>query len=87
MLTISDLLNRGLLKVGEEIVFTRRSLKIEHRAQIQANGLIITEDGKTHRSPSGAAKHFTKKPIDGWHAWKVRSSQRTLANLRAQIKE
>jgi hypothetical protein len=53
-------------------------------ATVQADGSLTTSDGKTHRTPSGAAKHFTGKPIDGWHAWAL-SDGRRLSDLRATL--
>ena len=85
MIRIADLLEKKLIEVGQEIVFSRPSLKIKHRAKIQADGSILTEDGTLHKSPSGAARHFSKKPIDGWIAWKIGSTAVTLADVRAQI--
>ena len=87
MSTVADLISQGLIKVGDEIVFTRRSLKTQHRARIQPGGTIQTEDGAIHKSPSGAARHFTNKPIDGWNAWKIGATQVTLADLRAQLRD
>jgi hypothetical protein len=87
MTSIADLISKGLVAPGQVISFSRRALRIKHLAHIQSDGKILTEDGKLHNSPSGAAKHFTKKPIDGWNAWKIESTNVSLADLRAQLAE
>jgi hypothetical protein len=87
MSSIAVLLAQGLLKPGQEIVYFRRSLDLKHRARVQTDGNIVTEDGKVHKSPSGTAKHFSGKPIDGWNAWKIAGTKVSLADLRAQITE
>jgi hypothetical protein len=87
MTSIADLIKNGLIAPGQVISFSRRSLGITHLAHIQPDGKILTEDGRLHKSPSGAAKHFTNKPIDGWNAWKIDSANVSLADLRAQLAE
>lgn len=87
MTSISDLITSGHLEPGQMIRFSRRNSKISHEALIQPDGTILTEDGKTHKTPSGAAKHFINRPIDGWNAWKIGFSQVSLADLRAQLAE
>jgi hypothetical protein len=87
MATVADLISKGLLKAGENLVWYRRSLNQTYGARVQADGTIVTEDGKIHKTPSGAAKHFSKKPIDGWNTWKVASTKASLADLRSQLPE
>jgi hypothetical protein len=53
---------------------------------LNADGTITTTDGKKHKTPSGAAKHLNgNKPVDGWLAWKVKSSGLSLSTLRENI--
>jgi hypothetical protein len=87
MSSIAALLAKGLLQPGQEIVYFRRSVDLQHKARVQTDGNIVTEDGKIHKSPSGAAKHFSGKPIDGWNAWKIAGTKVSLAELRAKISE
>ena len=82
MTSIRDLISANLLSNGTQIIWHRKSLQVVHRALIQSDGAIQTEDGKLHKSPSGAAKHFGKKPVDGWIAWKVEATGQSLADLR-----
>ena len=87
MTTISDLVSHGLLKVGDKLVWKRRSLGETHTATIQSNGTLVTEDGAVHKTPSGAAKHFSKKPVDGWNTWKIGETKTSIGSLRSKIKE
>lgn len=84
-MTLKDLLEAGLLQAGEELVWRRRVMKISHTAVISKEGLLKTADGKSHKTPSGAAKHLNgNKPVDGWLAWKVMKNGRSLAELRSK---
>ena len=82
IMTISDLIAKGLIKVGDTLIWNRRSLGETHTAIVQANGTLVTEDGAVHKTPSGAAKHFSNKPIDGWNTWKIGQSKTTIGSLR-----
>jgi hypothetical protein len=82
MTTIRDLVLGNLLKDGDRIIWNRKSLNHVHVAVVSGIGTIITEDGKVHKSPSGAAKHLGHRPVDGWLAWKLEGSEESLANIR-----
>lgn len=80
---LKELLSKGILSAGEELVWKRRVMKENHLAILNADGTITTADGKKHKTPSGAAKHLNgDKPVDGWLAWKVKSSGLSLSTLR-----
>lgn len=84
-MTIKQLINNGEIKSGDELVWNRRGLRRSHRAVIESDGMITTQDGKRHKTPSGAAKHLNdNKPVDGWLAWRLEQSGRTLHELRMQ---
>lgn len=85
MTTISDLISNGLLKPGDRLVWKRRSLGETHTATIQPNGTLVTEDGAVHKTPSGAAKHFSKKPVDGWNTWRIGETKTSIGSLRSKI--
>ena len=87
MTTISDLISKGLIKAGDTLVWKRRSLGEVHTATVQTNGTLVTEDGATHRTPSGAAKHFSKKPVDGWNTWKIGQTKTSIGSLRTKIQD
>ena len=76
----------GHIQADEKIEWDRPRLKIKHSAVIDVNGLITTDDGVVHRSPSGAARHFYQKPIDGWNAWIVVRNGKSLGEIRNLIK-
>jgi hypothetical protein len=86
MSKVIDLLQKGLLTSGQEIIWNRRVAKQVHIATVNQDGSITTADGVKHKTPSGAAKHLNgNKPVDGWLAWKVSSSSVSLAALRAKL--
>ena len=83
MNALLPLIQAGLLQPSSTVTWRRRGGQVI-TATVQADGSLTTSDGKTHRTPSGAAKHFTGKPIDGWHAWAL-SDGRRLSDLRATL--
>jgi hypothetical protein len=86
MSKVVDLIKSGTLNVGQELVWNRRVAKETHLATVNQDGSITTADGIKHKTPSGAAKHLNgNRPVDGWLAWKVKSSQVSLAELRAKL--
>jgi hypothetical protein len=86
MATIRDLLKAGFVNNGTELVWMRKKSKETHTAVIDAKGFIVTGDGKIHKTPSGAAKHLNgNKPIDGWNAWKLKTTNEPLSNLRNKL--
>lgn len=85
MSKIVDLLKSGALTSGQELIWNRRVAKQIHIATINSDGSITTADGKKHKTPSGAAKHLNGgKPVDGWLAWKIKSSSVSLAEHRSK---
>lgn len=83
MLKVVDLIKRGSIGVGEELIWTRRVARESHIAIVNEDGSITTSDGVKHKTPSGAAKHLNgNKPVDGWLAWKVKKSGTSLGSLR-----
>ena len=83
MSKILDLVKKGSLTAGQELIWNRRVAKQLHIATINQDGSITTADGVKHKTPSGAAKHLNgNKPVDGWLAWKIKSTGVSLASLR-----
>ena len=83
MSKVVDLVQKGLLTSGQEIIWHRRVAKQVHVAKVNQDGSITTADGVKHRTPSGAAKHLNgHKPVDGWIAWKVKDTGESLSSLR-----
>jgi hypothetical protein len=80
---LSELLKSGLISAGDELVWNRKVAKQIHIAKVNQDGSISTADGVKHKTPSGAAKHLNgNKPVDGWLAWKIKSTGVSLSSLR-----
>ena len=83
MSKVIDLVKKGSLTAGQELIWNRRVAKQIHLATVNQDGSITTADGVKHKTPSGAAKHLNgNKPVDGWLAWKIKSTGDSLASLR-----
>jgi len=83
MSKVIDLVKKGSLNAGQELIWNRRVAKQIHLATVNQDGSITTADGIRHKTPSGAAKHLNgNKPVDGWLAWKIKSTGASLASLR-----
>jgi hypothetical protein len=86
MTTIKDLLKANLITGGTELIWKRSKAKQTYTAVINTNGTILTSDGAIHKTPSGAAKHLNgDKPVDGWNTWRVKSTGKTLSELRKNL--
>jgi CBS domain-containing protein len=84
--TIADLLDAGLLAVGDAMRFKRPRMGENHRAVVTASGAIALDGGQEFRSPSRAATVAADmKSVDGWHAWTMVTSGRSLDSLRQQL--
>ena len=82
----SKFIERLTDRILRGIVWNRRVSRTSHSATINANGTITTADGKVHRTPSGAAKHLNdNKPVDGWIAWKMKSTNESIGELRLRL--
>ena len=83
MSKVVDLVKSGSLSAGQELIWNRRVAKQVHIATVNQDGSITTADGVKHKTPSGAAKHLNgNKPVDGWLAWKIKSTGVSLSSLR-----
>jgi len=83
MSKVIELVKKGSLTAGQELIWNRRVAKQIHLATVNQDGSITTADGVKHKTPSGAAKHLNgNKPVDGWLAWKIKSTGASLASLR-----
>ena len=86
MVATKDLIKAGHLKAGDVLVWKRRTQGTSYTATIKSDGTIETSDGKIHKTPSGAAKHLNgNKPVDGWLAWKLKSTGETLSAVRDKV--
>jgi CBS domain-containing protein len=84
--TISDLIDGGLLTPGTNLKYRRPRAGQTHRAVVTQAGTISLEEGQEFRSPSRAAVVAADvSAIDGWHAWTVEPGHRSLDSLRQEL--
>ncbi|MHB1430810.1 MAG: restriction system modified-DNA reader domain-containing protein [Streptosporangiaceae bacterium] len=84
--TIGDLIGAGLLAEGDALRFKRPRVGRTYRAVVTAAGTVSLEGVQEFRSPSRAAAVAADMPaVDGWHAWTVASSGRSLDSLRQEL--
>lgn len=68
--SVSDLIEAGLLQVGEQLTFDRPRIGESHSARIATDHSIELVDGQRFKSPSSAAiAAVGGGSFDGWHAW------------------
>ena len=83
--SINDLLEVGALQPGDVLVWHSRVQGVSHEARVLMGGNIQTADGTVHKSPSGALKHLNgHKPVDGWMAWKLKRTGKSLSEIRVR---
>lgn len=84
--TLTDLIEAGLLSTGDALRFKRPRLGQTYSATVTEAGTVSLEGGQEFRSPSRAAAVAADMPaVDGWHAWKVASTGRSLDELRQRL--
>ena len=84
MESLLPLLKAGILEECELLTMRRRGAS-EVRAQVGPMGVLYLE-GKSFKTPSGAAKSVVKRPINGWSAWR-NGAGFTLSHLRDSLKK
>jgi CBS domain-containing protein len=83
---VSDLLAAKLIDEGAKLVFERKRVGRTHFATVREDGWLVLEDGSSFRSPSkAAAVAASAQAFDGWHAWVVKESGRSLDSLRQEL--
>lgn len=83
---VVELLDAGLLAVGDELVWNRRNLGVRHTARIRADGALVLVDGRVYANPSGATTALGGNHQNGWGAFRRVSDGRTLCDLRAELR-
>ena len=84
--TVSDLINGGLLAAASTLRFKRPRKVQTYSAVVTRAGAIALEGWQEFRSPSRAAAVAADiRAMDGWHAWTVASSGRSLDSLRVEL--
>lgn len=85
-MNLNELIALRILKIGEELIWNRKSKGIFHIAYIVEGGKMRTADGILHKTPSGAARHLNNNmPVNGWIVWKLKSSRKSLGSLRKNV--
>lgn len=83
--TISHLVDAGLLKEGDTLTFDRPRVGEAHTARIAHDNRINLVDGQSFKSPSAAAiAAVGGGSFDGWEAWTVNGGS-LLSTLRQQL--
>jgi CBS domain-containing protein len=83
--TLTDLLDAGLLEAGERLAFVRPRIGEKHEATVTSRGAIRLADGEEFRSPSKAAMVAVGYgTFDGWEAWQVENGK-YLLELRREL--
>jgi len=84
--SVSKLISGGLLEVGcvLELVGGKSAGRT---AQVLEDGILRTEDGKEHKSPSGAAVHHRGRPTNGWTDWVLEGTKTRLQDLWSEYVE
>jgi CBS domain-containing protein len=82
--TVSDLLDAGLLETGAKLRFKRKRIGATFDATVTDKGRIRLEPaGEEFRSPSRAAMVAAgMRAVDGWRAWVVVDQDRLLDGVR-----
>jgi hypothetical protein len=83
---IAELLDAGLIKAGEELVWNRPYLGVLHAARIRADGALILADGRVYGSPCGATAALCRNYQNGWNVFRRASDGRTLGDLREELR-
>jgi hypothetical protein len=84
--TIADLIGAGLIAPGDALRFKRPRVGQTHKATVTSDSTLALEGGQEFRSPSKAAQVAADmSAVDGWHAWTMASSGRSLDSLRQEL--
>ncbi|WP_228002391.1 CBS domain-containing protein [Nocardia australiensis] len=85
--TVSDLLDAGLIQPGAKLRFKRNRIGVTYDATVTDKGRIRLEpDGEEFRSPSRAAMVAAgMRAVDGWRAWLVVEQDRMLDAVRQEL--
>lgn len=78
---VEDLLDAGLLKPGEVLVWNRPRLGVTHTAVVEPDGRLRLEDGRVEHCPGCAAIALAGYLISGSGVWRRATDGVPLADL------
>lgn len=83
---ISDLIDAGLLKPGDELFFQQRIGEEPHEAIVTERARLRLPDGREFTTPSRAGAVVAgRRAVAGWSAWQVGRNGPTLHRLRVEL--
>ncbi|MEU4643982.1 CBS domain-containing protein [Micromonospora sp. NPDC023814] len=83
---ISDLIDAGLLKPGDELFFQQRIGEDPHQAMVTDRARLRLPDGREFTTPSRAGATVAgRRAVAGWSAWQVGRNGPTLHRLRLEL--
>lgn len=84
---LKPLIEAGLLRPDEQLVWRRPRLGKTHYATVLPDGCLRIENGDVFVRPSPACKALAGQQTDGWAAWHRLSDNRSLKHLRSELQE
>ena len=77
-LTLKKMVEKGIINPFDEIYHfkdmrTHKKREPMFVGKITPNGKILLDNNKQYKTPSGAAKYYTKKEVNGWIWWYFKS--------------
>jgi len=72
--TLQELIKDGHLRGNDVLTLNRRGAPSQ-TAHVTPDGNVVTDDGKIHRTLSGAARHCLGRAVDGWTAWRLENGE------------
>lgn len=84
-ISLTDLLDKGALQVGERLIIRRRSAPPIEGVLLPDGSISV--DNRSFSAPSAAARALVgNRPTDGWKRWRVvRLENKTLAEVRELV--
>ncbi|MER7165317.1 hypothetical protein ABT336_04450 [Micromonospora sp. NPDC000207] len=83
---ISDLIDAGRLKPGDELFFPQRIGDPPHQAVVTERARLRLPDGREFTTPSRAAATVAgRRAVAGWSAWQIGLGGPTLHKLRLEL--
>ncbi|WP_157249249.1 hypothetical protein [Nonomuraea typhae] len=80
------LIDQDLLAAGDRLVWNRPRIGETHYAIVLAGGCIRISTGEVFTKPSPACKSLIGQETDGWSAWHRESDNRSLKDLRSDLR-